>query len=30
MMNYDVLITYGDDNNNNNANDNNSNLKFET
>ena len=29
-MNYDVLITYGDDNNNNNANDNNSNLKFET
>ena len=30
MMNYDVLITYGDDSNNNNANDNNSNLKFET
>ena len=29
-MNYDVLITYGDDSNNNNANDINSNLKFET
>ena len=29
-MNYDVLITYGDDSNNNNANGNNSNLKFET
>ena len=29
-MNYDVLITCGDDSNNNNANDNNSNLKFET
>ena len=29
-MNYDVLITYGDDSNNNNANDNNSKLKFET
>ena len=29
-MNYDVLITYGDDSNNNNENDNNSNLKFET
>ena len=29
-MNYDVLITYGDDSNNNNANNNNSNLKFET